>query len=189
MIKRHAITNMVLSAQQDGATHLFVARDQLDPDRLYGVRVMPGEDPHEVHDHSDDWLQECYVLTADALPVHLQLAEPRAWHLGPTDPAGTPAPQLVELEAVMAEYRRVRALTFSPANFPPSYDGFEAARRQLIAAARAAYDEGVLTPFQIRRTTGYSLAQVAVARPRGSHAALNLAQRCGTRGSAVQWDA
>ncbi len=81
MIKRRAITNMVLSAQQDGATHLFVARDQLDADRVYGVRVMPGEDPHEVREHSDDWLLECYVLQDDSVPVQFQLAERRAWHL------------------------------------------------------------------------------------------------------------
>lgn len=166
MTKRRAITNMVLSAQQEGATHLFVAKDQLDPDRLYGVRVMPGEDPREVHDHSDDWLQECYVLNDDSLPVHLQLDEPRAWHMDPHDSAielaAPSAPELVALQAVVAEYRQVRAFTFSPANNPPRYDGFEAARRQLVAAAREAYEKGVLTPFQIRRTTGYSRAQVAV---------------------------
>lgn len=171
MIKRRAITNMVLSAQEDGATHLFVARDQLDPDRLYGIRVMPGEDPREVHDHSDDWLQECYVLNDDARPVHLQLAEARAWHMGPPDPATEPtgpsAPELIALQAVVAEYRQVRAFTFSPANHPPRYDRFEDARRQLIQAVRAAYDEGVLTPFQIRRTTGYSRAQVAIGLPLG----------------------
>jgi hypothetical protein len=171
MIKRRAVTNMVLTAQKDGATHLFVARDQLDPDRLYGVRVMPGQDPREVHDHSDDWLQECYVLNDDSVPVHLQLAEQRAWHMTTkdpaTEPAGSSAPQLAALEAVMAEYLQIKAYTFSPANNPSRYDRFEQARRRLAEAARAAYDEGVLTPFQIRRTTGYSRAQVAVGRPNG----------------------
>jgi hypothetical protein len=168
-------------AQQDGASHLFVARDQLDPDRLYGVRVLPGEDPREVHDHSDDWLLECYVLNDDLVPVHVQLAESRAWHMGPQDAAaesGEPStPELAALEAVVTEYRQVRALTFSPANYPARYDEFEAARGRLIEAARAAYAEGVLTPFQIRRTTGYSRAQVAVGRPSGSQPVVSRAQR------------
>jgi hypothetical protein len=166
MIKRSAITNMVLSAQKDGATHLFIARDQFDGDRLYGVRVMPGQDPREVHDHSDDWLQECYVLQDESSPVLAQLAERRAWHLAPGELEPS-TPELAVLEAVMAEYRRARALTFSPANYPPSYGPFEAARNQLMEAARVAYEEGVLTPFQIRRTTGYSRAQVMSGSARG----------------------
>ncbi|MFG1820607.1 hypothetical protein ACGFIF_43090 [Kribbella sp. NPDC049174] len=171
MIKRSAITHMVLSAQKAGATHLFIARDQFDADRLYGVPVMPDQDPREIHDHSDDWLQECYVLQDESLPVRHQLAERRAWHMGPEDPASAPTepptPELAILQAAMAEYRQVRALTFSPANYPPSYGRFEAARNQLIEAARAAYEEGVLTPFQIRRTTGYSRAQIAAGSSRG----------------------
>ncbi|GAA1616311.1 hypothetical protein GCM10009789_82860 [Kribbella sancticallisti] len=180
MIKRRAITTMVLEAQSAGATHLFVAKDQLDPERLYGIRVMPGENLREVHDHSDDWLVECYVLNDDTIPVHLQLAESRAWHMGPQEPAVEPAdpvsPELVALQDVVADYQKVRALTFSPANQPPRYDRFEAARRRLVDAARTAYDEGVLTAFQIRRTTGLSRAQVAVGRRGGAELAPGHAQ-------------
>jgi hypothetical protein len=123
MIKRRAITNVVRSAQRDGATHLFVVRDQLDADRLYGVRVMPGEDPQEVREHSDDWLLECYVLQDDSVPVPFQLAERRAWHLAPQEkPAeqDTPAAaaRLAELNAVVGEYCQAWAFTVSRANHP-----------------------------------------------------------------------
>ncbi|MFI5736123.1 hypothetical protein ACIA49_38775 [Kribbella sp. NPDC051587] len=165
MIKRRAIARMVRQAQQAGATHLFVARDQLDSDRLYGIRVMCGEDPHEVHENSDDWLLECYVLQDDSIPVHVQLAERRAWHLEPRSRAATATAtagaELAELQAVVVEYRQAWAFTVSGANHTHRRDTFEAARGQLIAAARAAYDEGSLTPYQIRSTTGLTRAQVA----------------------------
>jgi hypothetical protein len=179
MIKRSEIANMVLSAQKDGATHLFVARDHLDTERFYGVRVMPGQDPHEVHDQSDDWMQECYALQDPSLPVPGQLAERRAWHMAPAGQERTSSesepstPELVALQAVMAEYRAARSFTFSPGNHPPSYERFEEARRQLIDATRAAYEEGVLTPFQIRRTTGYSRAHVAAGSAPGAPSSMS----------------
>jgi hypothetical protein len=169
MIKRAHIANMVLSAQQAGATHLFLARDQFDTELIRGVPVMPGQDPQIVLAHSDEWMVECYVLQDPAVPVSAQLAEARAWHL-PEDQSGAEArfaPELVALKSAVADYNQERSLAFSPQNQPPNFQRFEAARAELVEATRTAYSEGVLTPFQIRRTTGFSRREVdAPSAPR-----------------------
>jgi hypothetical protein len=66
-----------------------------------------------------------------------------------------------QLEAARHEVDLARSWTFSPSNTSAEYSHYEGARGKLTNLARAAYEQGRIGPYNVRRITGFSRNDVA----------------------------
>lgn len=71
-----------------------------------------------------------------------------------------------------------RSWTFSPSNALAEYGHYEGARGNLVDLARAAYEQGNIGPYNVRRITGLHREEVAPLPPGWTRSVAPTAARC-----------